>query len=114
VVASTAEEPQTPPLPPFPELLAKVAAKLEGKHLGKERTIQFDLGEGGVHRLILAADGSCRAEQGEGPATATLKMRAEDAAKLLSGQLNPMIALATGKIKTKGDVRALMVLQGLR
>ena len=72
------------------------------------------MGEEGVYRLVLAADGSCRAKEGDGPATATLKMRAEDAAKLLSGQLNPMIAFATGKIKTEGDVRALMVLQGLR
>jgi beta-glucuronidase len=114
VAIPEAEEPRATALPPFFELLARAAAKLEGKHPGKERTIKFDLGEEGTHRLIFATDGSCHAEDGDGPATTTLKMRAADAVKLLSGQLNPMIALATGKIKTEGDVRALMVLRRLR
>jgi putative sterol carrier protein len=40
-------------------------------------------------------------------------MKAGDAIKLMTGKLNPMVAFTTGKIMAEGDVRALMVLQGL-
>jgi putative sterol carrier protein len=102
------------PTAPFLGLLTDVAARLDGKGQGEAKTIQFDLGDEGIYRLVIEETGSCRAEQGDGEATATLRMKAEDAAKLLTGKLNPMIAFSTGKIKAEGDLRALMSLQGLR
>jgi len=50
--------------------------------------------------------------EGDGDATATIAMKLEDAVKLMSGKLNPMIAMTTGKIKVSGDIKVLMLLQG--
>ena len=110
-----AGKPETKALPsaPFYELLTQVANKLDGKSQGEQKTIKVDLDDEGIYRLIIEDDGSCRAEQGDGEATATLRMQVEDAVNLLSGKLNPMIAFTAGKIKAEGDVRALMSLQGL-
>jgi putative sterol carrier protein len=115
--AATKEDAQTTseaaPSTPFHQLLDQVAKGLDGKSTGEAKTIRFDLGDEGIYRLIIEADGACRAETGDGEATATLHMKASDAVKLLTGKLNPMIAFTTGKIKAEGDVRALMALQGI-
>jgi putative sterol carrier protein len=41
-------------------------------------------------------------------------MTADSAAKLLTGKLNPMVATTTGQVKAEGDLRSLVVLQGIR
>ena len=74
-------------------------------------TLKFDLGKDKVYRLVFE-DGACHAEEGDGDATTTVTMAAEDAVKMLSGELNPMVAFTTGKIRVSGDVSVLMALQG--
>ena len=101
---------------PIQALLTDVAQRLSGAPAGAPKTILFDLrssGEG-VYRLVVDAEGRCSVEPGEGGATATLRMKGDTARKLLTGQLNPMVALTTGQIRAEGDLHALMALQGLR
>jgi putative sterol carrier protein len=95
-------------------LLDRVAQKLSGKSGGAPKTIQFDLGDAGIYRLVIDAEGRCSVEPGEGEAKATLRMKAGTARKFLTGKLNPMVAMTTGQIKAEGDLRVLMSLQDLR
>ena len=97
--------------PPILSALTAIAEKLDGKHPGTTATLKFDLGDDGIYRLLIE-DGRCRAVEGDGAATATLTLQLVDAVKLMTGQLNPMIAMTTGKIKIGGDIKALMLLQG--
>jgi beta-glucuronidase len=97
----------------FAEILSGVAQKLDGRHPGAPKTIKFDLVDEGVYRLVIADDGSCGVEQGDGDAAATVKMTSADAVKMMTGKLNPMVAFTTGKIKVEGDMQALMILQNL-
>jgi len=46
-------------------------------------------------------------------ADCTIKTKAETLKKLQSGDLNPMMAMMTGKIKIKGDMGLAMKLQSL-
>ena len=46
-------------------------------------------------------------------ADCTISMSMEDLAKLRSGDLNPMMAVMSGKIKIKGDMGLAMKLQSL-
>ena len=113
VAPQRAPEPPAPPQPVVPEAFLALAAKLNGKNPGLNAVLKFDLGEGRLYRFVFES-GACRAEAGPGAgeATATVTMQAEDAMKLLRGELNPMVAYMTGKIKIAGDIRALMALQG--
>jgi len=43
-----------------------------------------------------------------------MRMKWKDAQKLFAGNLDPVVAMMTGKIKTKGDARAFMILQDIR
>jgi putative sterol carrier protein len=95
-------------------LLNGMAQKLSGKTSGDPKTIKFDLGDEGIYRLAIDAEGQCTVEPGDGEATVTLTMKAGTARKFLTGTLSPMVAMTTGQIKASGDVRALMALQGLR
>jgi putative sterol carrier protein len=95
-------------------LLTGMAQKLTGRSSGDPKTIQFDLGDEAIYRLVIDEAGQASLEAGEGEANATLAMKAETARKFLTGKLNPMVAMTTGQIKVEGDVRALMALQGLR
>ncbi len=109
------EEPELtrPPEPAVPEAFAALAAKLNGKNPGLNAVLAFDLGEGRLYRFVFE-DGACRAAAGAGSgvATATVTMQHDDAMRLMRGELNPMVAYMTGKIKIAGDIRALMALQG--
>ncbi len=106
-VAAPAPEP-----PPVLVALWALARKLDGKHPAITAKLKFDLKDEGIYRLLIEG-GRCRVESGEGDATATLLMSSQDAANLLAGQLNPMVAVMSGQLKVEGDLRALVVLQGL-
>jgi len=43
-------------------------------------------------------------------AAATLRMKARDAVRLITGRLSPTVAFMTGKARPEGELRALMVL----
>lgn len=123
----TLEEPsEIPVVPPIPEsaaeeameansvgtLLALAVARLNLDPPTVATTIKFNIPDEDIYRLVMAPDG-CRLERGEGPADATLEMQAQDALKIMTGKMNPMIAMAKRKLKVEGDVRSLMLLQKL-
>ena len=86
-----------------------LAGKLDGKQPGLNRTLKFDFGDQ-VYRLVFT-DGRCEAVEGDGAAVAVIRLKMEDGLAFLTGKLNPMTALMTGKIKVEGDMMALLVLQ---
>jgi len=77
--------------------------------------VQFDLsGDGGGQWYASIKDGAMSVDQGsaDGP-QATLKMDADDFALMSSGDLNPMMAFMSGKIKVDGDLNSVMKFQSL-
>ena len=78
-------------------------------------TIQFDLsGEGGGQWHAKIADGALNYGEGavESP-SATLSMDADDFEAMSKGDLNPMMAFMSGKIKVDGDLNSVMKFQSL-
>ncbi len=82
---------------------------------GVNATIQFDLsGENGGLYWLKIADGNAEAGQGqaENP-NMTLKATAEDWVAVTKGELNPMQAFMSGKLKVQGDMSLALKLQSL-
>ena len=78
-------------------------------------SVQFDLsGDNGGQWYVKVADGQCKTGEGsvESP-TATIRMDATDYVKMTSGELNPMAAFMSGKVKVEGDLNSVMKLQSL-
>ncbi len=78
-------------------------------------TILFDLsGDGGEQWHATIADGALNYGKGgvENP-SATLSMDADDFAAMSKGDLNPMMAFMSGKIKVDGDLNSVMKFQSL-
>lgn len=61
-------------------------------------SLKFDCGEDGV---IVLADGTASTLDRE--ADCTLRLSRENLVHLLKGKLNPMMAMATGKLKLSGN-----------
>ena len=78
-----------------------------------DMTIQFELsGDGGGQWYATIKDGSMTVDKGSvDDPTATLKMDADDFALMSSGDLNPMMAFMSGKIKVDGDLNSVMKFQ---
>lgn len=78
-------------------------------------TLQFDLsGEGGGQWYVTVAGGQVAITPGSAPnPNLTLSTAASDYLALFNGQLNPMNAFMTGKLKVKGDMALAMQLQKL-
>ena len=80
-----------------------------------DMTVQFELsGDGGGQWYVGIKDGAMAVNKGsvEAP-SATLKMNADDFAKMSRGDLNPMMAFMSGKIKVDGDLNSVMKFQNL-
>jgi putative sterol carrier protein len=78
-------------------------------------SVAFDLsGDGGGQYYAKIADGKIDTGQGavDNP-DATLSMDADEFAAMSSGDLNPMMAFMSGKIKVDGDLNAVMKFQSL-
>lgn len=78
-------------------------------------TILFNLtGDGGGQWYAKIHNGELDSGQGtvEDP-SATLTMDADDFAAMSKGDLNPMMAFMSGKIKVDGDLNAVMKFQSL-
>lgn len=88
------------------DLLPKLQRALETKPF--DGSLKFDCGTDGV---IVLADGT--ATDIDRDADCTLKMSGENLLKLLGGKLNPMTALALGKIKISGNPAVAMRLKDL-
>lgn len=86
--------------------------KMAELHAGKlNATTNFQLGDDIIHLddtvspLIISNELK--------PAECTVKMSVEDFEKLMSGDLNPMMAFMTGKMKVEGDKAIAMKLSGM-
>lgn len=74
-------------------------------------TLKFDLGD---QKIYLDGSGSENIVTTEDKdADCTISMKLQDFESLLQGELNPMMAFMTGKIKVKGDMGIAMKLQSL-
>lgn len=86
-----------------------------GKAEGENFTVQFNLtGDGGGQWYAGITGGKLDVNKGsvDGPA-ATLTMDADDFAQMSNGELNPMMAFMSGKIKVDGDLNTVMKFQNL-
>lgn len=83
------------------ELAERMARKLADRPF--DGSLRFDCGADGVIRL---AGGTATTE--DGPADCTLSLSQENLVKLLTGKLNPMMAMATGKLRLSGDMGVAM------
>jgi putative sterol carrier protein len=78
-------------------------------------TYQFNLsGEGGGDWAVTVAGGSCTVVEGQAEKPdVTISMDAADFAKMISGDLQPVVAFMQGKIKLQGDTSLALKLQEL-
>ena len=71
-------------------------------------------GDDGGSWTVTVADGKCDiAEGATDDPTATINMDASDYQDMISGNLNPMMAFMSGKIKVDGDLNTVMKFQSL-
>ncbi|MEL6853384.1 MAG: SCP2 sterol-binding domain-containing protein, partial [Bacteroidota bacterium] len=74
-------------------------------------TLKFNFGE---EQLVIDGTGDQNAvHQGDLPAECTVNVSVEDFQGLVSGKLNPMNAVMSGKVRIEGDMGVAMKLQSL-
>ena len=103
-------------MPTVAEIFEAMPAQLDSaKAAGLNLTIAFDLsGEQATQKTLVIADGAPTIDDGlSDGADATLIMDGDDYAAMVSGDLNPMTAFMTGKVKVEGDLGSVMKMQGL-
>lgn len=85
--------------------LAEMAERIGRKLVDRpfQGSIKFDCGADGV---IVLAEGT--ASTADRVTDCTLLISQENLVKLLTGRLNPMIGMATGKLKLSGDPMVAM------
>lgn len=89
------------------EMVAKFAAS-EAWVPGKR--IKIDFGDQGI---VLLDGVDKRIATDDAPADTTIKLSWDDWTALGKGELNPMTAFMSGKIKVEGDLSGAMALQGV-
>jgi putative sterol carrier protein len=85
------------------------------KARGDNGLIAFELsGEGGGNFWLQVSDGALNMGAGTPPAEADAILRAEatDLMKIMSGELNPMMAFMSGKVKVDRNMGMVMKLMG--
>lgn len=98
------------------EILNKLPTTVDpAKLAGINATVVFDLsGDNGGQWTLKVADGAAVVTEGADPsASATIKMSDTDYVAMTSGNLNPMMAFMSGKIKVEGDLNTVMKLQSI-
>jgi len=88
--------------------VSRLAAKNEGK---VNAVINFKFDEGIIHLDDTKSPTIVNNEPSEAPCT--LKMTLDNFEKLLTGDLNPMMAFMSGKMKVDGDKGVAMKLASL-
>ena len=73
-----------------------------------ENSLKFDCGEDGAITLDQS-----EARLGDEPTDCTIRISQDNLERLIAGNLNPMTAFATGKIKVSGDMSVAMKLAQL-
>ena len=92
------------------EFLFKVPEKVNLLAIeGMNTVFHFDLeGEGGGLVTILVEKGEMRVEDGlVGEPNCVIKAKAEDFKKIVKGELNPMMAILTGKMKIVNQIEMM-------
>ncbi len=79
---------------------------------GLNARVRFDMGADGAI-AIDATDGSPRLADAEMEADCTIRVSAENLAKLMAGALNPMLAYTLGKLKIDGSMGVAMKIAAL-
>ena len=90
---------------------ADIAAKMTealGKAGGTDKSVKFDFGDDGV---IHAAGTDVSGEDND--ADCTISVSKDNFIKLAGGDLDPMMAFMSGKLKIAGDMSVAMGLQKL-
>jgi len=101
---------QTVPEPSFDTVLSSIGEKAKAANpLGN--TLKFDFG--GQQLFIDGTNGSNEINHTDSDADCTVRVSQEDFIKLVQGNLNPMGAVMSGKMKIDGDMRVAMKLQEL-
>ena len=89
------------------EIIAKMSEAVE-KSGGLDKSVKFDFGDDGC----ISIDGkTVTAEDSE--ADCTIKVDKADFVSLAAGDLDPMMAFMSGKLKIEGDMSVAMSLQSL-
>jgi len=75
--------------------------------------VVFDLaGDDGGQWTVQINNGACSVEEGAvANPKATVHMSADDYVAMMTGNLNPMMAFMSGKVKVEGDLNTVMKLQ---
>lgn len=95
---------------PFDAILHDLTERAnKGARLGN--SLKFDFG--GRHIHVDGKGDSNVVTASDAPADCTIGITAEDLHALLKGELNPMSAFMSGKIKVQGDMSVAMKLQTL-
>ena len=93
------------------EATDKVKALTEN-HAGKlKATVNFVFTEGAIHMDDTVSPTAVSNDIKD--AECTLRMELDDFDKLMSGDLNPMMAFMTGKMKVEGDKAIAMKMSGM-
>jgi len=84
-----------------PMALQDIAGRIQAGLADKtfDGSLKFDCGTDGV---IVLADGTATTQ--DRPADCTITINRDNLAKLLTGKLNPMTGIMTGKLKVSGDM----------
>ena len=87
------------------------AEKAEGVNM----TLVFSLsGENGGDWTVKIADSKVDVNEGAAPdPSATISMDGDDYVKMMNGDLNPMMAFMSGKVKVDGDLNSVMKMQSI-
>ncbi|MGI6249813.1 MAG: SCP2 sterol-binding domain-containing protein [Anaerolineaceae bacterium] len=91
----------------FEEFLARIPNPFQLENLEDTKAkVQFEItGEDGGQWIADIADNVCKIDKGTTPdPDLTIKAEAEDAKKLLAGELDPFKAYMSGKIKVIGNM----------
>ncbi len=93
----------------------KIAQALESKlaaFAGLGAKVAFDLGEDGAIAIDATGLPPVLSDQPDG-ADCTIRISADDMAKLIDGELNPMMAYTLGKLKIEGSMGIAMKVAAL-
>lgn len=98
------------------ELFAAMPERFNAEAAGDmNATVVFDLtGESSGTWHVKVADGEVTVHEGSiADPTSTIMMDGEDYKAMVTGELNPVTAFMTGKVKVEGDLNTVMQFQTL-
>ncbi len=107
---STTEATVREEAPSFASMLVDIQAKAANAP-ALNKTLKFDFGDQQLY--IDGAGDSNQVSEGNEDADCTIQVSQEDFIRLVKGELNPMGAVMSGKIKIDGDMSVAMKLQTL-